>query len=385
MPPATTQESGSVLPEDRQASIRDSICVHLRLHRVWLRPPGPHYVHPGPRTGISWPMKPAPESVPSSAATSSATEPGALGKRRRTPATISATVRLPFANLQIKAPVRLTAIAAAVSGLTKRVQPSGPSSQIASGLGNGLSGRGMVGWYALSGSLRLGDRAGLRFVEVAAFLTVTTRCGTAGCRRAPQPTLHQSGAVSPTAMNRSPRRTPAADSPPQYDLSGPSTCLPAQTVSWFCSVRIDSAGYLQNLVIFFERRGSEATTPWNHSDRASHLNLGLVCRNIPGALPLSKGTFSREEWSVVHKCSSGLVRAAEVRSQRAETRMQNCGRRRENRRLRRWFEFRHQNPCPVRQRPKRPIPEPILRGIYPGSGVLTIGRKDCARAQDAAR
>ena len=194
---------------------------HLRLHRVWLRPPGPHYVHPGPRTGISWPMKPAPESVPSSAATSSATEPGALGKRRRTPATISATVRLPFANLQIKAPVRLTAIAAAVSGLTKRVQPSGPCSQMANGLGNGRSWMGMVGWDALLGLLRLGDRAGLRFVEVAAFLTTAVLCRTADCRRAPRPTLHQSGAVSPAAMKRSSRNTPTADLPLQFDLSGP--------------------------------------------------------------------------------------------------------------------------------------------------------------------
>ena len=105
-----------------------------------------------------------------------------------------------------------------------------------------------------------GGLDGSCFVEMTAFLTMTVFCKTANCRYAPRPTLHRSGAQSPAAMNRSPRRTPAADSPLHHDLSGSSACLPAQTVSWFCSVRIDSAEYLQNLVISFKRRGSEANT-----------------------------------------------------------------------------------------------------------------------------
>ena len=45
---------------------------------------------------------------------------------------------------QIKAPVRLTAIAAALSGLASRARPSVPAEQTADGLGNGLSGRILV-------------------------------------------------------------------------------------------------------------------------------------------------------------------------------------------------------------------------------------------------
>jgi len=103
--------------------------------------------------------------------------------------------------------------------LTSRVWPSAPSSQIASGAGNGLSGRGMVGKDALSRLLSQGGLAGSCFVEMTAFLTMTTLCETADCRRTPRASLHQANAENSAATEHGARNTSTTDPPLQFDLS----------------------------------------------------------------------------------------------------------------------------------------------------------------------